>query len=114
MSVPCGRLSRTAVEHQPAEEAGGMMATQFSFPASWTSRFISNRDPHEQLAMLRKDVLKTRADIRLVLKRLAEKREIPMEEVTRAMGSVDDGLSDRVYDIELEIEDEPLRTDRYA
>lgn len=87
-----------------------MMPAQLSLPAFWASRFISNRDPREQLATLRDDVLDTKAEIRLALERPAERHQIPMKEITRAMGSVDDGLSDLVYDVErelvLEIEDE--------
>ncbi len=86
------------------------MSIQLSLPASWASRFISNRDPREQLSTVRDDVLEAKAEIRAALERLAEKHQIPMEEVTRAMGSVDDGLSDLVYDAErelvLEIEEE--------
>lgn len=82
------------------------MSIQLSLPASWASRFISNRDPRDQLSTLRDDILDTKAEIRVALERLAEKHQIPMKEVTRAMGVVDDGLSDLVYDVERELEHE--------
>jgi ribulose kinase len=87
-----------------------MMPVQLDLPAGWASNFLSRRDPRDRLAMLREDVWDAKAEIRSTLERLAEKHGLPMKEVTQAMGAVDDGLSDLVYDHEraliLEIEDE--------
>ncbi|WP_020697404.1 hypothetical protein [Reyranella massiliensis] len=87
-----------------------MMSIQLSLPANWASNFLARRDPGDRLAALRDDVLEAKAEIRLTLERLVEKHGIPMKEITQAMGSVDDGLSDLVYEQEraliLEIEDE--------
>lgn len=86
------------------------MSIQLSLPANWASNFLARRDPADRLAALRDDVLEAKAEIRSTLERLAEKHGIPMTEITQAMGSVDDGLSDLVYEHEraliLEIEDE--------
>lgn len=87
-----------------------MMPLQLSLPASWASNFLGRRDPRDRLAALREDALEAKAEIRLTLERLAERHGIPTKEVTQAMGAVDDGLGDLVYDQEraliLEIEDE--------
>lgn len=86
------------------------MSIQLSLPANWASNFLGRRDPRDRLATLKDDVLEAKAEIRMAMERLAEKHQIPMTEVTRAMGSVDDGLSDLVYDAEralvLETEEE--------
>ncbi len=50
----------------------------------------------------------------MAMERLAEKHQIPIKEVTRAMGSVDDGLSDLVYDSERELVLEAEQEDDHA
>jgi hypothetical protein len=91
-----------------------MMSVQLSLPANWASNFLSRRDPRDRLATLREDILDAKSEIRLTLERLAEKHQIPIKEVTRAMGSVDDGLSDLVYDSERELVLEAEQEDDHA
>jgi hypothetical protein len=83
-----------------------MTPMQLPLPAGWANNYLSRRDPHDRLAALRDDVLDAKAEIRLALERLAEKHDIALKEVTQAMGSVDDGLTDLVYDVERELEHE--------
>ncbi len=67
---------------------------------------ISQRDPQEMKDHLLRDRLDAKVEIRLVLDRLAERYQIAPREVTRAMGSIDDMLSDLTYELERELDDE--------
>jgi hypothetical protein len=83
------------------------MGTQLYLPAGWARRLESRLDPVERLAELEKD--RTQADIREILDRLAEKHGATVRDVTVAMRSIDDTLSDFLYDqermLQHEIED---------
>jgi len=76
------------------------MGTQLPLPAGWARNLQSLRDPRDSLDALVQDRLDAKAEIRAVLDRLAEKYNVPAADVTDAMGWVDDGLEDLLYDIE--------------
>ena len=90
------------------------MGQQLQLPAGWASGFgmMSRRDPGEGLDRLTRDGLDAKAAIRLLLDGLAAKHGVPTVEVNRAMGSVDDLLSDLVYDVQSELEREIEDLDR--
>lgn len=73
---------------------------------------LSRRDPGEDLDRLKRDVVDAKAAIRLVLDGLAGEHGVPAVEVNRAMGSVDDLLSDLVYDVRSELDREIEDLDR--
>ena len=73
---------------------------------------ISHRDPGEDLGRLKRDVVDAKAAIRVILDGVAERHGVPVVEVNRAMGSVDDLLSDLVYDVTSELEREIEDLDR--
>lgn len=73
---------------------------------------MSRRDPGDDLDQLTRDGLDAKASIRLVFDGLATKHGVPMVEVNRAMGSVEDLLSDLVYDVQSELEREIEDLDR--
>jgi hypothetical protein len=77
------------------------MGVQLPLPAGWARAILSYRDPRDRLDALVQDRLDAKAEIRAVLDRLAEKYNVPAADVTDAMGWVDDGLEDLLYDIEL-------------
>jgi hypothetical protein len=85
------------------------MGTQLYLPAGWARRLESRLDPVERLAELEKDRLQAKGDIRELLDRLAKKHGATAQDVTSAMLSIDDTLSDLLYDqermIQHEIED---------
>jgi len=85
------------------------MGTQLYLPAGWARRLESSLDPVERLAELEKDRLQAKGDIRELLDRLAKKHGATAQDVTSAMLSIDDTLSDLLYDqermIQHEIED---------
>jgi hypothetical protein len=85
------------------------MGTQLYLPAGWARRLESSLDPIERLAELEKDRIQAKGDIREILDRLAEKHGAALREVTTAMLSIDDTLSDLLYDqermLQHEIED---------
>src|SRR5580704_14887644 len=85
------------------------MGTQLYLPAGWAWRLQSRLDPIERLAELEKDRTQTKGDIREILDRLAEKHGATVRDVTAAMLSIDDTLSDLLYDqervLQHEIED---------
>jgi len=89
------------------------MGTQLSLPARWASHLQSLAGPADRLGALDRDVDDAKARIREILDELAGKYGVPAHDVTFAMRSVDDALSDLLYDIrsgyehELEIESEP-------
>jgi hypothetical protein len=71
--------------------------------------------PHERLVELRADVREAKARLRQVLEALADKHDIPAKDVSYALdGYADDMLSDLVFGIERDLEQEaeaeaPLR-----
>jgi len=77
------------------------METQLPLPAGWARNFVSMPDPRDRLDALLRDRDDAKAEIRLVLDRLADKYDVPARDVDLAMLSVDDSLGDLVYDIEL-------------
>jgi hypothetical protein len=83
------------------------METQLYLPAGWALE--SRLDPIERLAELEKDRAQAKGDIREILDRLAEKHGATVWDVTAAMLSIDDTLSDLLYDqermLQHEIED---------
>ena len=85
------------------------MGTQLYLPAGWARRLESRLDPVERLAELERDRLQAKGDIREILDRLAEKHGASPRDVTVAMRSIDDTLSDLLYDqermLQHEIED---------
>ncbi len=76
------------------------MEIQLPLPAGWARDFVSMPDPRDRLDALLRDRCDAKAEIRLVLDRLADKHSVPTREVTLAMLSVDDTLGDLLYDIE--------------
>jgi hypothetical protein len=88
---------------------GEIMGTQLYLPAGWARRLESRLDPIERLAELEKDRLQAKGDIREILDRLAEKHGATAREVTAAMLSIDDTVSDLLDDqermLQHEIED---------
>ena len=84
------------------------MGTQLYLPAGWARRLESRLHPVERLAELEKDRVQAKGDIREIL-RLAEKHGATARDVTVAMPSIDDTLSDLLYDqermLQHEIED---------
>jgi hypothetical protein len=64
------------------------------------ARDVAEIDPVERLAELEKDRTQAKGDIREILDRLAEKHGAPVRDVTAAMLSIDDTLTDLLYDQE--------------
>ena len=85
------------------------MGTQLYLPAGWARRFESRLNPVERLAELETDRLQAKGCIREILDRLAEKHGASPRDVTVAMRSIDDTLSDLLHDqermLQHEIED---------
>jgi hypothetical protein len=85
------------------------MGTQLYLPAGWARHLESRIDPIERLAELEKDRTDAKAGIRAILDRLADKHGATARDVTVAMRSIDDTLSDLLYDqermLQHEIED---------
>jgi hypothetical protein len=76
------------------------MGTQLYLPAGWARRLESRLDPVERLSVLEKDRIQAKGDIREILDRQAEKHGATVRDVTAAMLSMDDTLSDLLYDQE--------------
>ena len=76
------------------------MGTQLYLPAGWARQLESRLDPIERLAELEKDRSQAKGDIREILDRLAEKHGATVRDVSAAMLSIDDTLSDLLYDQE--------------
>lgn len=78
------------------------MGIQIPLPAMWARSLETLRHhPADRLDALVQDKLDAKAEIRVILDRLAEKYGVPSSDVTDAIGWVDDGLGDLLYDIEL-------------
>ena len=73
------------------------MGTQLYLPAGWARRLESRLDPGERLAELEKDRTRAKGDVREILDRLAEKHGATVRDVTAAVLSIDDTLSDLLY-----------------
>lgn len=82
------------------------MGTQLSLPAGWARQFVSTPDPRDRLDALQQAKLDVKAAIRLQFDDLADRFGVQTREVTRAMDSVDDTISDLVYEVETELNDE--------
>jgi hypothetical protein len=76
------------------------MGTQLYLPAGWARGLESRLNPVERLAEHEKDRNQAKGDIREILDRLAEKHGAAVRHVTTAMLSIDDTLSDLLYDQE--------------
>jgi hypothetical protein len=76
------------------------MGTQLYLPAGWARQLESRLDPMERLVELEKDRTQAKGDIREILDRLAENHGATVRDVTVAMLSIDDTLSDLLYDQE--------------
>ena len=76
------------------------MGTQLYLPAGWARQLESRLDPIERLAELEKGCSQAKGDIREILDRLAEKHGATVRDVSAAMLSIDDTLSDLLYDQE--------------
>ena len=89
------------------------MSIQLPLPARWAHHLQSLGGPAGRLGALARDTDDAKARIREILDELAEKYGVPAHDVTFAMRSVDDALSDLLYDIrtgyehELEAGSEP-------
>lgn len=76
------------------------MELQLPLPAGWARNFTGMPDPRDRLDALLRDRADAKAEIRLVLDRLADKHDVPARDVDTAMLSVDDSIGDLIYDIE--------------
>lgn len=84
------------------------MGTQLTLPAGWARQFVSMPDPVERLDALRQAQLDVKTAIRLQFDDLAERFGIQVREVDRAMESIDDTISDLIYEVESDIEGEVI------
>jgi hypothetical protein len=82
------------------------MGTQLSLPAGWALHHQSRRDPHDRLAVLRRDTGEAKAAIREALDQLAAKHAIAAKDIEYAMAGIDDVLSDAIYSVERDLERE--------
>lgn len=82
------------------------MTVQLPLPAGWARNYISKPDPRDRLEALVQDKLDAKAAIRSVLDALAEKHDVTVPEVTRAMLSVDDTIGDLTYERERALQHE--------
>lgn len=82
------------------------MGTQLTLPAGWATKYVSMPDPGERLDALKQAQLDTKGEVRILFDRLADRFGIQSREVDRAMASIDDTLSDLVYEVEADIDDE--------
>lgn len=81
------------------------MGAQLKLPAEW-AWIESRREPLERLDA-RHDVTETKARIREALDELAERHGIRASDIAYAMeGYADDLLSDAIYNVERELEQE--------
>lgn len=76
------------------------MEMQLTLPAGWARNFTRMPDPRDRLDALLRDRDDAKAEMRLVLDRLADKYDVPARDVDLAMLSVDDSIGDLVYDVE--------------
>lgn len=82
------------------------MGTQLRLPAGWASKWISTPDPRDRLDALQQAKLDVKAAIRLQFDDLADRFGVQTREVDRAMASIDDTISDLVYEVETALDDE--------
>lgn len=86
------------------------MTVQLSLPARWARSFVSIPDPVERLDALRQAQLDVKAAIRLEFDGLADRFGIQSREVDRAMASIEDTISDLIYEIESDLQGEIVDT----
>ena len=86
------------------------MTVQLSLPAGWARSFVSKPDPMERLDALLQAQLDVKAAIRTEFERMADGFGIQTREVDRAMASIDDTISDLIYEVESDLEGEILDT----
>lgn len=82
------------------------MGTQLTLPAGWARQYQSAPDPRDRLDALIQAKLDVKAAIREQFDGVADRFGIQTREVNRAMDSIDDTISDLVYEIETELTDE--------
>ena len=82
------------------------MGTQLTLPAGWASKYVSMPDPGERLDALMQAQLDTKAEVRILFDQLADRFGVQTREVDRAMNSIDDTISDLVYEVESDLEHE--------
>jgi|GEM_PF-1424576 len=82
------------------------MGTQLRLPASWARNLVSTPAPRDQLEALIQAKLDVKAAIRVQFDALADRFGVKTREVNRAMDSIDDTISDLVYEVETELNDE--------
>ncbi len=88
------------------------MSIQLPLPAGWAWNFVSMPDPGERLDALKQAQLDTKAEIRILFDRLPDRFGVQTREVDRAMNSIDDTISDLVYEIESDLEEIDERRER--
>lgn len=81
------------------------MTVQLPLPAGWARHRISRPDPRDRLEALRQAELDVKAAIRIQFDALADCFGIQTREIDRAMASIDDTISDLVYEVETELND---------
>ena len=81
------------------------MGTQLRLPAGWARKWMSTPDPRDRFDALQQAKLDVKAAIRLQFDGLADRFGVQTREVDRAMASIDDTISDLVYEVETELND---------
>ena len=82
------------------------MTVQLRLPAGWARNWVSTPDPRDQLDALIQAKLDVKAAIRVQFDGLAERCGFRTREIDRAMDSIDDTISDLLYEVETELNDE--------
>jgi hypothetical protein len=83
------------------------MGSQLPVAGNGTRSFESRPDARDRLEQLHADQRAAKAELREVLKRLAERHGIPQKDIDYAIeGYADDMLSDLVYSVEQDLEHE--------
>lgn len=84
-----------------------------SLGTNWARLFTGAWNPRRQLDALRRAELRTRADIRAALERLADEFDISSHEVDEAMVQVDDALGELTGEIEGDLAYDVEQADQY-
>lgn len=82
------------------------MTVQLPLPGRWAKRFVSEPDPRDRLEALQQAKLDMKAAIRIQFDGIADRFGVQKREVDRAMASIDDTISDLVYEVETTLNDE--------
>lgn len=81
------------------------MTVQLRLPAGWARNWESTPDPRDQPDALIQAKLDVKAAIRVQFDGLANRFGVQMREVNRAMDTIDDTISDLVYEAETQLND---------